>query len=89
LAAFMGYLNSNLAREAGRLARWREKFWGRRYQAILVSGEEEAQISRLAYILAQGAKDIRPHLAFVQQTTNQRESSSGIRSEAASDFWGT
>ncbi|MEO8195262.1 MAG: transposase [Thermoanaerobaculia bacterium] len=57
LAAFMGYLNSNLAREAGRLARWREKFWGRRYQAILVSDEAEAQVSRLAYILAQGAKE--------------------------------
>ncbi|MEO8198414.1 MAG: hypothetical protein ABI689_17005, partial [Thermoanaerobaculia bacterium] len=57
LAAFMGYLNSNVAREAGRLARWREKFWGRRYQAILVSDEEEAQVARLAYILAQGAKE--------------------------------
>jgi hypothetical protein len=57
LAAFMAYLNSNLAREAGRLVRWREKFWGRRYQAILVSGEEEAQIGRLAYLLAHGAKE--------------------------------
>ncbi|MEO8197649.1 MAG: transposase [Thermoanaerobaculia bacterium] len=57
LAAFMGYLNSNLAREAGRLAHWREKFWGRRYQAILVSDEEAAQVGRLAYILAQGAKE--------------------------------
>lgn len=57
LATFMGYLNSNLAREAGRLVRWREKFWGRRYQAILVSAEEEAQVSRLSYILAHGAKE--------------------------------
>ena len=47
LASFMNYLNSNLAREAGRLIRWREKFWGRRYQAILVSQEAEAQIGRL------------------------------------------
>jgi len=57
LASFMNYLNSNLAREAGRLVRWREKFWGRRYQAILVSTEDEAQIERLRYILAHGAKE--------------------------------
>lgn len=57
LASFMNYLNSNLAREAGRLIRWREKFWGRRYQAILVSSEPEAQISRLRYVLAHGAKE--------------------------------
>lgn len=57
LATFMNYLNSNLAREAGRLVRWREKFWGRRYQAILVSGEEEAQVARLTYLLAHGAKE--------------------------------
>lgn len=57
LASFMNYLNSNLAREAGRLIRWREKFWGRRYQAILVSDEPEAQIARLRYVLAHGTKE--------------------------------
>ncbi len=57
LARFMNYLNSNLAREAGRLVRWREKFWGRRYQAILVSDEPEAQIARLRYLLAHGVKE--------------------------------
>lgn len=57
LASFMNYLNSNLAREAGRLIRWREKFWGRRYQAILVSNEAEAQIARLRYVLAHGVKE--------------------------------
>lgn len=57
LASFMTYLNSNLAREAGRLAQWREKFWGRRYQAILVSDEEEAQVGRLTYLLAHGVKE--------------------------------
>jgi len=57
LAAFMGYLNSNLAREAGRLIRWREKFWGRRYQAILISSEESCQVGRLLYILSHGAKE--------------------------------
>ena len=57
LAEFMNYLNSNLAREAGRLVRWREKFWGRRFQAVLVSDEEEAQVGRLSYLLAQGVKE--------------------------------
>jgi REP element-mobilizing transposase RayT len=47
LAEFTNYLNSNLAREAGRLVRWREKFWGRRFQAVIVSDEEEAQVARL------------------------------------------
>jgi REP element-mobilizing transposase RayT len=45
LALFMGHFNSNLAREAGRLIHWREKFWGRRYQAIPVSEEEAARRS--------------------------------------------
>lgn len=57
LAEFMNYLNSNVAREAGRLARWREKFWGRRYQAVLVSDEEAAQVARLKYVLAHGVKE--------------------------------
>jgi hypothetical protein len=57
LSGFMGYLNSNLAREAGRLHRWREALWSRRYEAIPVSGEEEAQMARLKYLLSHGAKE--------------------------------
>lgn len=57
LARFMNYVNSNLAREAGRLHGWKEKFWGRRYQAIVVSQEEAAQIDRLRYILSHGCKE--------------------------------
>lgn len=57
LSAFMNYLNSNLAREAGRAAKWREKFWGRRYQAVLVASEPETQVARLRYLLAHGAKE--------------------------------
>lgn len=57
LARFMGYLNSNLAREVGRIAQWRERFWSKRYQAALISGEEAAQIGRLKYVLAQGCKE--------------------------------
>lgn len=57
LARFMNYLNSNLAREAGRLHGWQEKFWGRRYQAIVISEEEIAQVSRLRYLLSHGCKE--------------------------------
>jgi hypothetical protein len=57
LADFMGYFNSNLAREAGRLVDWREKFWSRRYRAIVISGEEGAQRERLKYVLSHGAKE--------------------------------
>ncbi|MEO6195005.1 MAG: hypothetical protein ABIS20_18470 [Thermoanaerobaculia bacterium] len=31
--------------------------WSRRYQAIIVSGEEEAQTTRLKYVLANGCKE--------------------------------
>jgi hypothetical protein len=57
LAAFMNYFNGNLAREAGRLAKWRERFWSHRYQAIVVSDEPAAQIARLEYILSHGVKE--------------------------------
>ena len=53
----MNYLNSNIAREAGRLHRWREKFWGRRYRPVPVSFEPEAQVARLRYLLSQGCKE--------------------------------
>jgi REP element-mobilizing transposase RayT len=57
LADFMNYLNSNLAREVGRSVGWRERFWGRRYQAIPVAEEEAAQVERLLYILRHGCKE--------------------------------
>ncbi len=57
LALFMGYVNGNLAKEAGRLHRWRERFWSRRYRAIVVSDDEVDQVERLRYILCQGCKE--------------------------------
>jgi REP element-mobilizing transposase RayT len=57
LAQFMNYLNSNLAREAGRIYGWSEKFWGRRYQAIVITLEEAAQVDRLRYLLSHGCKE--------------------------------
>ncbi len=53
----MQYVDSNIAREVGALVEWRGPFWARRYSAIVVSNEEEAQVSRLRYILAHGVKE--------------------------------
>jgi hypothetical protein len=53
----MSHFSSKLAREIGRLTGWREKIFGRRYRAILVSDEPEAQIARLRYILSHGVKE--------------------------------
>jgi putative transposase len=57
LSQFMCHVNSNLAREIGRLHGWTEKVWSRRYQAIVVSGEDATQIARLKYLLANGCKE--------------------------------
>ena len=57
MARFMGYFNGNLAREISRLTRWTDKVWARRYQHILVTDEESAQVQRLAYVLSNGVKE--------------------------------
>ncbi len=57
LASFMCYLLTNLSKEAGRLHRWRGPLFERRYQAIPVSNEEEAQCGRLRYLLSHGCKE--------------------------------
>jgi len=57
LAKFVGYFQGNLAKEAGRLHRWRGPFWHRRYQHIVVSDEPEAQIARLRYTMANSCKE--------------------------------
>ncbi len=57
LSRFMCHFLSKLAREVGRLTGWREKIFGRRYQAIVVSSEEAAQIECLRYVLANGTKE--------------------------------
>jgi REP element-mobilizing transposase RayT len=56
LANFMCYINSNIAREAGRLYDWKEKFWGRRYYSTLVQ-DDNSMIDRLTYILSHGVKE--------------------------------
>jgi hypothetical protein len=57
LAQFMGYVQGNVAREAGRLIEWKEHFWSRRYQSIPVSHEEAAQVEVFEYIMGHGVKE--------------------------------
>src|SRR5215207_3793818 len=57
MADFMGYFQTNAAREVGRLREWRAKVWSRRYEAIVVSDEPAAQVDRLRYVLANGVKE--------------------------------
>jgi hypothetical protein len=56
LARFMQFVNANIAKEAGRLHDWRERFWSRRYRSIVVADEKAAH-ARLRYILSHGAKE--------------------------------
>jgi hypothetical protein len=56
LALFMQFVNANIAKEAGRLHQWRDKFWSRRYRSIVVA-DEKAAYARLRYIMAHGAKE--------------------------------
>lgn len=56
LSLFMTHLNGNIAKEIGRLHGWRQKFWGRRYRAIVVC-DRQAMVERLVYLLSQGCKE--------------------------------
>ena len=58
MAKFMCHAGGNLSRKIGRLQGWEGPMWARRYRAIVVSDEEEAQIARLKYILAAGVKEL-------------------------------
>lgn len=57
LASFMNLFNSKVAREVARLTGWKDKIWSRRYQGIVVSNEEAAQVARLTYLLGSGCKE--------------------------------
>ncbi len=57
MARFMCHLKTNLSKEVGSLHRWPGPLFDRRYTMIPVSDEEEAQIQRLRYLLAQGCKE--------------------------------
>jgi REP element-mobilizing transposase RayT len=56
LSRFMNYINSNIAREAGRLHHWKDKFWSRRYRAIPIL-DDESLMRRVRYVLSHGCKE--------------------------------
>jgi hypothetical protein len=56
LAAFMQFLNANLAKEVARLHNWPDRVWSRRYRAIVVVDEQAAH-ARMRYLLSHGAKE--------------------------------
>lgn len=56
LSRFIGYINSNIAREMGRLHGWRGKFWSERASAIRII-DDDALVARMEYVVAQGVKE--------------------------------
>jgi REP element-mobilizing transposase RayT len=56
LARFMQFVNANMAKEAGRLHDWPERFWSRRYRAIPVVDDKAAH-ARIRYLMSHGAKE--------------------------------
>jgi len=57
LAKFMTYLNGMLGRLVAVHRDWSDKVWSRRYQAIVISNEPNAQEARLRYLLEHGSKE--------------------------------
>ena len=55
-SGFIGYVNGRVAFEMGRMHGWRGHFWGRRGRPIAVI-DDDAQIGRLRYLIAQGCKE--------------------------------
>ncbi len=76
LADFMRDINSGLALEVQRLTGWRHGIWARRYQAIVISDEPQAQAERLAYILSHGVKE-----RLVSTGAQTRQGSTSCRNE--------
>jgi REP element-mobilizing transposase RayT len=84
LARFVGYFNSNLAREVSRKTGWTGKIWDRRYQAIVISNEEEAQAGRLRYILSQGYESYCT--SFRSDSSTEEESSWYMKTSLATEW---
>ncbi|MGE0545468.1 MAG: transposase [Kofleriaceae bacterium] len=56
IAKFLGYVNSNIAREMGRVHKWRGSLWGRRAKVIPIL-DSQAMIERLRYVISNGVKE--------------------------------
>jgi REP element-mobilizing transposase RayT len=85
LSRFMRYVNSNLARKVGRLVGWHDRIWSRRYQAIVVSPEDAAQVERLRYILSHGVKENL--VERVEQWPGVHCARSLLTGEPAEGYW--
>ena len=85
LAAFMCFVDTNVSKEAARLHRWRGPLLQRRYQAILVSDEDLAQIGRLRYLLAHGVKESL--VATVTDWSGAHCAGALLAGEAAAGLW--
>jgi REP element-mobilizing transposase RayT len=57
LKQFCQFLNSNVSTEIGRLRRWPGGIFRRRYEDVVITHEEAAQVGRLRYILSHGVKE--------------------------------
>jgi hypothetical protein len=57
LSDFMRFVNTNLSKQMGRLHNWTGGIFSRRYHGIATSYEEEAQVTRLRYLLEHGVKE--------------------------------
>jgi REP element-mobilizing transposase RayT len=57
MARFVGFVKANIAKELGRLHRWREKFWGRRYHSASIADSPEAVKARFKYIASNSCKE--------------------------------
>ncbi len=57
LVRFMHFVQTNVAKEAGDLHDWTGPFWARRYHHVPVSGETQAQVARLRYVLENSVKE--------------------------------
>lgn len=84
-AAFMHFVNTNVAREIGPLHSWSGKFWQGPYLPSIVAPEEAAQVSALRYLLAQGVKE---HLvAKVNEWPGLHTGSLALHSDRVSGVW--
>ncbi len=57
LARFMGYVNTNLSKELGKVHKIRGSKFEGPYHAMVISDEEEAQVARLRYLISNSVKE--------------------------------
>jgi REP element-mobilizing transposase RayT len=83
LAAFIGYVFGNVARELGRLHYWRGPFWARRASVVPIL-DADTMVARLRYILSQGVKE---GLVEKPQHWPGASSTSGLLGEPIVGVW--